>query len=493
MVIKFATFFLRQSESRFVCRLIVFSVCLFSLVAAFAQPATVEDLRTAAAIRALSVAQTQQKIPVHLRGVVTFFDERLYSRFIQDDTAGIYLQFPANIGPPPLTPGQVVEVSGVCSPGEYAPVVIVANVQTNGSAPLPAAKVVTYEELASGVEDSQFIEITGIVRSVRVDDSQYNLIEIVTGGGRLLVYANTLPVKKPDELVDSTVRVRGVCSTKFNHKRQLFAIRVMVPRPEDLEIKLPAPRDPFAIAARPIDSLLQFAPQETFGHRVKVAGTVIFYAPGETIFLQDGEQGVEVQTKDRNPLQLGDRVEAIGFVSQGEYTPRLQDATYRKISSGQPPAPAVLTPDEALKGNHDCRLIQVAARVLDRTQHGAERDLILQDGDFIFHAYLNQTNSGDVFAALQNGSRAAVTGICQIDPGEWVAGEAWRAKAFRIELRSAADVVLLQAPPWWTLRKVLWMAGALGFAALAAFGWVAVLRRQVAERTRQLEIQIQER
>jgi signal transduction histidine kinase len=37
------------------------------------------------------------------------------------------------------------------------------------------------------------------------------------------------------------------------------------------------------------------------------------------------------------------------------------------------------------------------------------------------------------------------------------------------------------------------MAGALGFIALAASAWAAVLRRQVAQRTRQLEAQIQER
>lgn len=457
-------------------------------------PASAEELRTVEAIRELTLAQTEQKIPVHLRGVVTFFDERLYSHFIQDDTAGIYLQFPTTIGPPPLLPGQVVEVTGTCSPGEYAPVVVVDHIQTVGEAPLPEPEVVTYEELASGVEDSQFIEITGIVRSARLlEDSQYNLIEIATGGGRLLVYAKELPVKRPDDLVDSTVQVRCVCSTKFNRERQLFAIRLMVPRPEDLEIKVTAPKDPFAITARPIGSLLQFAPQETYGHRVKVAGTVIYYAPGEAIFLQDGEQGVEVQTKEHMSLHLGDRVEVLGFVSQGKYTPVLQDAIFQKISSGQSPAPAVLTSDEVLKGNHDCRLIQVTAQVLNRTQHGSERYLILQDGSFIFHAYLNQTEGEDAFAGLANGSRVAVTGICQIDPGEWEAGEAWRAKAFSIELRSAADVVLLKSPSWWTLRKVFWMADALGITALAAFSWVAVLRRQVAERSQQLEIQIQER
>src|SRR6185295_16214561 len=108
--------------------------------------------------RGLTVEQTQQKLPVHLRGVVTFFDESLFSRFIQDETAGIYLQYPANVGPPNLTPGQLVDVVGNGSPGEYAPVVVVQNLAVVGSQPLPKAKQVTYEQLASGTEDSQFVE-----------------------------------------------------------------------------------------------------------------------------------------------------------------------------------------------------------------------------------------------------------------------------------------------------------------------------------------------
>ncbi len=243
------------------------------------------ELQTVSAVRALTEEQTRKKIPVRLHGVVTFFDESLYSRFIQDETAGIYLQFPLNVAPPTLVPGQLVEVTGVASPGEYAPVVSVEQVRVTGEEPLPLPKSVTYEQLASGTEDSQFVEIAGIVRSVRqVEASQYHQIEIVTGGGRLLIFARSLPVSRPEELLDSTVRVRGVCSTQFNHQRQLFAIRLMVPRPDDLKIETPAPKDPFAISARSIGSLLQFAPQETYGHRVKVTGTVSYFEPGETIF-----------------------------------------------------------------------------------------------------------------------------------------------------------------------------------------------------------------
>lgn len=456
-----------------------------------AQPATGE-LRTAGAVRGLTVEEAQQHRRVRLRGVVTFFEENLYSRFIQDETSGVYL-FDSSL-PVHLSPGQLVEVEGTTSSGEYAPIVVPEQIRVIGQAPLPAPTVVSYERIASGREDSQFVEIVGIVRSVQLQESsQHYLIEIATGGGRLSVYSRKLPVERIEDLPDSTVRVRGVCSTQFNHRRQLFAIRLMVPRAEDLTIVTPPPTAPFAIAPRPIGSLLQFTPQESFGHRVKVTGTVIYHEPGKVLFLQDGDQGVEVQTKGREVLSPGDHVETLGFVNQGDYTPILQDAIYRKVSTGQPLPPLRVTPDEALKGKHDCQLIQVSAKLLDRALRGTERYLILQEDNFIFQAFLGQADGSDPLAGLENGSRVAVTGVCRIEPGEWEAGENWRAKSFRLQMRSTTDVKLIAAPSWWTLQRVLWIAVAVGLAALGAFAWVAVLRRQVAERGRQLEIEIQER
>ena len=463
---------------------------MFTVLASAQEPPA--ELRTAAAVRGLTVEQAERQLPVRLRGVVTFFDEGLFSRFLQDDTAGIYLQYSTNT--PALVPGQVIEVEGATSPGEYAPIVVPDRVRVVARAPWPTPKPVTYEQLAGGKEDSQFVEIIGVVRRVhRNDASQYHLLEIATGGGRMSVYAPQLPVERNEELLDSSVRVRGVCATQFNHQRQLFAIRLLVPRSGDVEIELPAPKDPFGAKARPIGSLLQFEPRETSGHRIKVAGTLIHHEPGRRLFLQDGRHGVEVQTREREPLELGDRVEAIGFVTQGEYTPYLQDAIYRKVASSSSLAALAVTPDEALKGKSDCCLIEVQARLLDRAQNGAEQYLILQDRTLVFRADLSQTEGQDAFAGLENGSRVAVTGVCRIDPGEWLAGEDWRAKSFRVQLRSPGDVRVLQSPPWLTLRRVLWMAVAVGLVALAAFSWAVVLRRQVAERTRQLETQIQQR
>jgi len=458
-----------------------------------AQPAG-EQLRTAAAVRGLGVEQTQAHLPVQLRGVVTFFDDSLFLHFIQDATAGIYLQFPTNMAPPPVAPGQVVEVTGSCGPGEYAPVVRVESIRVVGQAPLPPAKVLNYEALASGAEDSQFVEVAGIVRSVRpVAATPYYQVEIATGGGRLSVFTQHLPVTNPEELLDSLVRVRGVCSTQFNRQRQLFALRLMVPRPDDLVIEARSTEDPFGAAARPVGSLLQFTPRQSFGHRVKLAGTVTYFEPGVALYLQDAHRGVELQVTGQAPLQLGDRIEALGFVEQGAYSPQLQDAIYRKTSAGPPVPPEPLSVDEVLKGERDSELIQVAARLMDRTRHGNEVFLILQESNCIFQASLKTAEGGNRLPLPANGSRVAVTGVCRIDPAGWEAGPNWRAKTFSVLLRSPADVLVLAAPAWWTLQKLLWLAGLLTFAVLAALSWVAGLRRQVAERTRELELQIQQR
>lgn len=445
-------------------------------------------LTTMAEVRNLTVAEAKSRYPVKLRGVVTFYDDKLFSRFIQDATAGIYLR-ETNV--PALTPGQVVEVEGFTSPGEYAPVIMPTQVRIVGAAELPNPHPVTFERLASGKEDSQYVEIAGIVRSVYFDESsKHYLMELATGGGRLTVYATDLPVSSAQNLVDSTVRIRGVCSSQFNRQRQLFAIRLLVPRAGDVAVEIFAPVDPFAVPMQNIGGLFQFTPQDTYGHRVKISGTVSYFQPGVALYLRNGNNGLLVQTKSTAPLKLGEQVEAIGFAASGQYTPMLQDASYRKIADGLPPTPTWINRDEALKGDFDCRLVRIEAELLNRANDGREQSLTLKVGGVIFQAY-QQAENAQPYARLENGSLLAITGICLVNPGNWEAGETWRAKSFRILMRGPGDVVVLHSPPWWTLEKMLWLAGAMLFVLLVALTWIAVLRRRVHKQTRIIRSQLQ--
>jgi PAS domain S-box-containing protein len=472
-----------------------------SLAAAYATSASGQDnvLSTAEQVRKLTPEQAAQHIKVRLKGVVTFYDESLYSRFVQDETAGIYFREMVNM--PPLKAGQLIELEGQTDAGEYAPVIVPSSVKVIGEGKFPRALPVTLDDLVSGREDSQFVEVSATVRSVRFEEETQNyLIDVVTGGERFAVYSRQLPVTNREALVESVLKVRGVCATLFNRQRQLFGFNLLVPLPEDLTIERPAPEKPFDITAQPISSLLRFTAQSTTGRRVKVLGTVVYQEPGIALFIQDEKEGLYCQTRQRSRVALGDKVEVLGFPAKGEYTPVLQDSAYRKVGAGSAPGPVSINLDEALSGAYDCRLVRMEAKLLEHTQRGREQFITLERDGFIFNAFLGTEDLGSGLVEAVPGSELAITGICLIERGSsWRAGETWRAKSFRILLRSPGDLRVLRSPPWWNARRVLWIAGVFAGLTIAASAWVAVLRRRVAQQTEiirqrlQAEAQMKER
>ena len=465
-------------------RLIIPAAALIGLPLA-AQPAlTNQTLETAAQIRQLTPEQAAQHIPVRLDGVITFLDLNEYFRFFHDQTAGIYFSLDDASNYPSLKAGDRVVMAGVTSPGEYAPIVTPQAIKILGAGVYPPARPVAFEQVASGGEDSQFVEISGVLRSVQWDaTAKYFSVEIATGGGRLTALAAKLPVPNGADLVDSTVKIRGVCVTRFNLQRQLFDTMVLVPRPEDLVVETPAPADPFVVPNCPMEQLLRFTPQGSYGHRVKVRGTVIYHGE-DALYIEDKTEGLSVETQQAGTLLPGDDIEVLGFPGKGEYTPMLQDAMYQKIGSGDLPVPDPVTSDDALNGKHDCRLVRIEATVLDRARHSREQFLVLQSQGFIFHAYLQRNGAGTDFAYLQNDSQVAITGVCLIERGNgWYYSKDWRAKSFRILMRSAGDISILQQPPWWNITRMLWALGLLCLVVFTALAWVGILRRRVSKQT----------
>lgn len=456
---------------------------------------TLPTLHTADEIRRMSAEQAERHYPVELRGIITFFDQRIPTkayRFIQDGTAGIYFYMDSSIADESLKPGQFVEIEGETGQGEFAPVVVAHHIHVLGNGKYPEAKPASFEALGSGQEDSQFIETHGIIHSVNFDaETSYYVIEIATGGGRLSAYASHIPTKTSEELIDSNVRIRGVCITHFNQQRQLYDIGLMIPHLEDITIEQMAPTAPFAIPVQPIKNILQYKWGNTYGHRVKVVGTVTLrYA--DKMYIEDDTEGMCVQTEQAGNFSVGDQVEVLGFPAKGDYTPMLQSATCRKLPAVAPPQPEKITVDDALKGARDCRLVSIEATLLDRSQQSNESFLILQAEKFVFHAYLKWPRQNRDLANLKNGSKVLITGICVVDPGNnWYSGPNWRAQSFSILPRSLNDIQLLARPPWWNLQKMLTAVGILGASILTIMGWVFSLRRRVHAQTKIIEEKLQ--
>ena len=49
---------------------------------------------------------------------------------------------------------------------------------------------------------------------------------------------------------------------------------------------------------------------------------------------------------------------------------------------------------------------------------------------------------------------------------------------FEILLSSPGDVVLLQAPPWWNWRRLLWIGGTFVGVLAIAVTWIAMISRK---------------
>ncbi len=463
----------------------------------FAQPASV--LTNAADVLALPAEKAATGIRVAVTGVVTTAEPNWNGQFfVQDATGGIFV---SNLDGREPAVGDVVEVSGITDSGHFAPIIRLPDWLVVGKAALPEAKSVAIEQLMSGAEDGQRVQISGIVRAVRREPNERLGVNLMAGGFRLNVFPPIPPGLDPQLLVGAKVRVRGTAAASFNaRQRRLITMVLFVPRLEDFIVEEPAAANPFDLPVLPLNSIAQYRKDTAPGRRIQVRGIVAHQRVGEDLFIQDTTGSLRVRTRQSDRLAVGDVVEVVGFTDFEHFLPVMQDAIFRKTPS--PPGvvrPQLVTEAELQAGLHHADYITLQGRLLDRivtsrpdwTEATSELRtvLMLQGETLLFTAELDApTNTRPVLADVPLGSVVAVSGVCVSE-----IGAEGKLASVKILLPGGQSLRVLQRPGWWTLKRVLWIAGGLGLAALAAFGWGLVLRRQVAERGRQLETQIQQR
>ena len=430
-------------------------------------------IREARQVRELSSEKAKLGYAIQLQAVVTYVDTSHGDLFVQDSTAGIYVN-PAG-QTLDLRAGESVEVIGKTGPGDFASQIENPQIRVLGEAPLPSPRKVAGEEFASGAQDSQFVEVEGIVMSAGAEQGRM-LLQLASGSVEFPVYV-LAPKLPPESLVGATVRVRGVSGGVYNAKTDFTGAALMVPGLDNLVVKQPAPADLFSIPLRPIHTILRLSSQGPFSQRVRVQGAITLQRLGRSVFISDGQEGVEVQSRQMMELRPGDWIDVVGFPAVGNYSPVLKDAIFRKVGSGPAPQATTVTAQQALAGANDSELIQIQGRLLALGTQAGLQTLSLSADNVDFRAEIEGARR-DAFAGLRVGSLVRLTGICDIGVDES------RAPAsFGVLLRTPEDVVVIQQPPWLTLQRAASLLGLTGLVILSALIWVALLRRRVANQT----------
>jgi signal transduction histidine kinase len=447
---------------------------------------------------------------VKIRGVVT--DSA--GSCLEDATGGIEIWLHDQVASQAQTLGAYVEVEGraILAGGHGAtgqgPVIEVDHMRLLGNGMMPEPVRPSWSLLASGQMDAQWVEVDAVVRAT---DGSHLLLACESG--QLTATIREAPALAVDNLLDASIRVRGVSLAATDPRGQMQGVELLVPSLQFIQT-LQAPVDSRSLRVRKIGSLPQIRGPRELIHRVKVKG-LLTCIDNNNYFIQDDSGAALAIAKEdvvlnlpaggwwtfwQSPrpnkvptadaaLRVGDTVEVVGFPETRGYAPALTEATISKTDAIRPVLPLKATAEELGRGELDSSLVTLDGVALGSEALGQLLVLQIQSGLKTFRAILVVANFPDFHVA--DGARIRVTGVCQMEPASH-AELGKRPADFTLRLRDPSDITLLALPPWLSLRRALAMVGALVVFLLAAFVWIRLLHRQVDQRTRQLEQKISE-
>jgi signal transduction histidine kinase len=178
-------------------------------------------------------------------------------------------------------------------------------------------------------------------------------------------------------------------------------------------------------------------------HGVAIRGVVTLTNPG--LYVEDSTGGVIVLGSTIPKLNVGDEVEVHGTVYATLYSAVLTNATVRPLWSGNPMPPISITPWQAASGTYDNRFIEIEG-ILTGIDASGDADHVLEfkEGGQSYRA-IYADKQDDSLRKLQRNSLIRIRGICVLDRKY-----TQEQTPFVVLLRSADDIQVLAAPPWWT-------------------------------------------
>jgi signal transduction histidine kinase/ActR/RegA family two-component response regulator len=427
-------------------------------------------LTNLAEIRKLPTVKTAGKLPVRVQAVVSFFDSADEQMFIQQGRSGIYV-VPHPMPKMALAAGDEILLEGLTMEGAFAPIIIQPKITfLRHNAPLLPVTV-EREEIFSGSQDSNWVELKGTVHSVG-KELLHPVLDVSWGTHQFKVLLNSA-LQLPPNLKGAQIRVAGACGTQFTAHRQVLGIELFVPRTEDIHILKPA-SSMAEMPLRTIDDLIRFTDFGLMPSEVRVQGAVLASSLDGPTWISDGTGVLPIRRHQPVNLKPGTWVEATGIPESKTFGHEFDQAAIRTTGRIAPVTAHVLSPEEIVESSAQGELAQTSGIVTETINGQGERKVLLQSGRITFYA---QMIDGSRVLRLDRNAAVRVTGIIALDSS--MSPEVHVPRAFTVMLRGPEDIQIIHAGPWLTTQRVLRISAALACLMTLAFLWAMMLRRQV--------------
>ncbi len=456
---------------------------------AFAEEPAPRVLTTAKQVHDLAAAQAAKQLPVHLVATVTRYNASTHFLFVQDVSGAVFVYTSKQY---PITDGDLVEITGVTDSSFRTVVKTDPQIRIlgHGSLPKPVQLGTTsYPGLMSGKWDCLRVTMPGRVRSALINPKELGRLEmeILTSGGVVNAYIDHPEGLAAASLIDSDVLMTGETGATFNSKWQAMGPILFGANAADMKV-LRAPGK--AVADLPltrIDNIMQAESVVDVSQRVKVRGVVTAYHPGTSVVIRQDERSLTASTRQRMELPLGSIVDLSGFAMEGEYGPAMKQVTILPTGNTNDVKPYRANYAKAISGVYNDELVSIQGKVLSQTRTDSLDQVTLLMDHHAVTMNLEHLGNAKRLPEIPIGTDIQVVGICHVTLTEGWGNVGSTPMFFSVDMRSASDVIIVRAAPWWTIDHLLELLAAVCLIFLVICLWALMLRRRVTQQTTEIE------
>ena len=439
-------------------------------------------------VRELSPIEAKAEIPVDLEGVVTMSNYR--SLVLQDESGGVFVLYQNGGGANMPKPGEVWNIKGVTNRGAFSPIVLAKEASFIKLGALPPPQRPRWEQLLNGSLDAEWVEIEGVITAA--SDTK---IDLLTADGMITIQErNFYPLLQEfskasfrSHVLGSRIRIRGVYATSWDTARGRLHPGIIHLGNVTIFFDQAAPKNFEDVAMVKISDLWGFTSKSTALNRVRLK-VQMRARSGDTYLVSDGKNSLRLISNEALDLVPGDWTEVIGFPRVGEISPFLLHPIVQGTRREKMPPPRVLEEASLPNVELDGQVVELKATVLSDVLRKEKRIMELQFGKVRFFAFIDSAGlAGDL---LPEDTIVRVRGVYMAgNSGERPNTESF----FELHLAEMDGLTVLRKPPWWTARRLFFLVSALFSGLVLVLVWVIVLRRQVAQRSALLTIEIHEK
>lgn len=359
--------------------------------------------------------------------------------------------------------------------------------------PLPSAPDVSGSQVNSGECFGQAVAVRGVLASAVRDDvnEDWNLLTLRTAAGK--VYAavpeSEIPLRRLTALQDADVRLAGLV-TRFGVWRSFLGYEILLFGADGLAVDTPPPADPFA--APP------YAFREAL-HRQRAEGTVLAVGRRKVFLRTDRQTLLPITPVTDSPRpHPGQRLSVVGFTEPDQRNLQLVEAEIQPrpapdepLVDGADTDPETLYADASGRARANTeyygRILRLTGTVVNSTENlRLSGTLILACGKRTVSVDVSSLVNG-LAPSLEPGCTVSVTGLC-VAEFENAADTPLlpRFTGFSLIPRTAADLVILRCPPWWTPLKLLAVIALLVLLLAGILVWNHALAVRSEQRGQEL-------